>query len=97
LAQAKGQSLPSDMQALIDAGPEAWERAKKLIEGGGPWPAGTAFPVKEVNLQRDLPKEPVYFTKPPTSVIGPDAPIEYPDESISSKMDWEAELALVMG
>ena len=33
LAQAKGQSLPSDMQGLIDAGPDAWSRARKLLDG----------------------------------------------------------------
>jgi 2-keto-4-pentenoate hydratase/2-oxohepta-3-ene-1,7-dioic acid hydratase in catechol pathway len=127
LAQAKGQSLPSDMLAFIDAGPEAWERAKKLLEAGGQWPSGVSFPTGEVkllapiprprknviclglnyaehvaegsramNVQRDLPKEPIYFTKPPTSVTGPDAPV-YHDERVSTKMDWEAELAVVMG
>src|SRR5438552_1318686 len=128
LAQAKGQSLPSDMLGLIDAGPEAWAQAKKLVEAGGPWPNGVSIPLSEVkllapiprprkniiclglnyaehvhegtramNLQRDLPKEPVYFTKPPTSVIGPEAPVLDPGESVSTKMDWEAELALVIG
>jgi 2-keto-4-pentenoate hydratase/2-oxohepta-3-ene-1,7-dioic acid hydratase in catechol pathway len=51
---------------------------------------------RAMNLQRDLPKEPVYFTTPPTVVVGPDEPV-YHDERVSTKMDWEAELAVVMG
>ena len=128
LAQASGESLPSDMQAFIEAGPSALERARALLERAGDrWPDGVAFPLSEVkllapiprprknviclglnyadhvaegsramNLQRDLPKEPVYFSKPPTTVVGPDEPV-YHDERVSTKMDWEAELAVVMG
>jgi 2-keto-4-pentenoate hydratase/2-oxohepta-3-ene-1,7-dioic acid hydratase in catechol pathway len=128
LAQASGESLPSDMLAFIDAGPAALERARALLaRHADRWPNGTAFPLREVkllapiprprkniiclglnyaehvaegnramNIQRDLPKEPVYFTKPPTAVVGPDEPIVY-DERVSTKMDWEAELAVVIG
>jgi 2-keto-4-pentenoate hydratase/2-oxohepta-3-ene-1,7-dioic acid hydratase in catechol pathway len=41
-------------------------------------------------------EQPVFFTKPPTAVIGPDAesPI-FPD--VSTKIDYEVELALVIG
>jgi 2-keto-4-pentenoate hydratase/2-oxohepta-3-ene-1,7-dioic acid hydratase in catechol pathway len=127
LAQASGESLPSDMLALIDAGPSALERARALIERHqNNWPQGTAFPLSDVkllapiprprknilclglnyaehvaegsramNLQRDLPKEPVYFSKPPTVVVGPEDPVVF-DEAVSPKMDWEAELAVVM-
>jgi 2-keto-4-pentenoate hydratase/2-oxohepta-3-ene-1,7-dioic acid hydratase in catechol pathway len=39
---------------------------------------------------------PVFFTKPPTTVIGPEQPIPwYP--SVSTRIDWEAELAVVIG
>jgi 2-keto-4-pentenoate hydratase/2-oxohepta-3-ene-1,7-dioic acid hydratase in catechol pathway len=39
---------------------------------------------------------PVFFTKPPTTVIGPETPIPwYP--SVSTRIDWEAELAVVIG
>ncbi len=51
---------------------------------------------RAMNLQRDLPKEPVYFSKPPTVIVGPDAPVLY-DETVSTRMDWEAELAVVIG
>lgn len=43
----------------------------------------------------ELPKVPVFFTKAPTSVIGSDAPIPFP--SGTERLDWEAELAVVIG
>jgi hypothetical protein len=56
LGQARGQSLPSDMLALIDAGPAAWQRARELIASGGPWPGGTAFALGEVKLLAPIPR-----------------------------------------
>lgn len=44
----------------------------------------------------DLPRQPVIFSKPPTSVIGPDAPILH-DAAITQQLDWEVELAAVIG
>src|SRR4051794_20241738 len=38
---------------------------------------------------------PRLFLKPPTSIVGPDATIPLP--SVSSEVDWEAELAVVIG
>jgi 2-keto-4-pentenoate hydratase/2-oxohepta-3-ene-1,7-dioic acid hydratase in catechol pathway len=42
-----------------------------------------------------LPKEPLIFMKPSTSVIGPGEPIIYP--KMSKRVDYEAELAIVIG
>ena len=47
-------------------------------------------------LFRSLPKQPVIFSKPPTSVIGPDDAIQH-DKAITQQLDWEVELAVVMG
>ncbi len=44
---------------------------------------------------REVPDEPLIFLKPSTSVIGPDEPIVYP--KMSRRVDYEAELAVVMG
>ncbi|MEO5708180.1 MAG: fumarylacetoacetate hydrolase family protein [Alteraurantiacibacter sp.] len=44
----------------------------------------------------DLPREPVIFSKPPTSVIGPDEPILH-DATITQQLDWEVELAAIIG
>jgi 2-keto-4-pentenoate hydratase/2-oxohepta-3-ene-1,7-dioic acid hydratase in catechol pathway len=43
-----------------------------------------------------LPEAPQFFTKPPTAVIGPDEPFAL-DETVSRKMDYEVELALIIG
>lgn len=43
----------------------------------------------------DVPDEPIVFLKPSTSVIGPGEPIAYPN--VSSDVQYEAELAVVIG
>src|SRR5438094_6179109 len=42
------------------------------------------------------PTTPIYFTKPPTTLIGPDQPIPYP-KGLSNRLDWEVELGVVVG
>jgi len=42
-----------------------------------------------------VPPEPLLFMKPSTAVIGPDAEIVYPE--MSQRVDYEAELAVVIG
>ena len=44
----------------------------------------------------DAPQYPVFFTKPPTCVIGPDEPIPW-HPRVSTAIDWEAELAVIIG
>lgn len=44
----------------------------------------------------EAPAEPVVFLKPSTSVIGPGDPIAYP-EKLSQRVDYEGELAVVIG
>lgn len=43
-----------------------------------------------------VPKLPVFFTKPPTAVIGPDTDVRL-DPGVSEKMDYEVELGVVIG
>ncbi len=43
----------------------------------------------------DVPKEPVLFLKPPSTLIGPDDSIRYPPQS--QHVDYEGELAVVIG
>jgi 2-keto-4-pentenoate hydratase/2-oxohepta-3-ene-1,7-dioic acid hydratase in catechol pathway len=45
---------------------------------------------------QELPKQPVIFSKPPTTVIGPGAPIEH-NAHITQQLDWEVELAVIIG
>ena len=47
-------------------------------------------------IQTPLPQHPQFFTKPPSTVIGPGAAIETED-AVSTKIDYEVELAVVIG
>ncbi|MEL4305702.1 fumarylacetoacetate hydrolase family protein [Methanococcoides sp. LMO-2] len=48
-----------------------------------------------IELDMEIPTEPVIFMKPSSAVIGPGDRIVYP--SMSQRMDYEAELAVVIG
>jgi 2-keto-4-pentenoate hydratase/2-oxohepta-3-ene-1,7-dioic acid hydratase in catechol pathway len=51
---------------------------------------------RTLDTSSDLPKQPVVFSKPPTTVIGPGDAIEH-NGRITQQLDWEVELAVVMG
>ena len=51
---------------------------------------------RALDTAKELPKQPIIFSKPPTSVIGPDDAIEH-NGTITQQLDWEVELAVVMG
>lgn len=79
-----GKAIPrSEVTLLAPCQPS------KIVAGGTNYHGH----VREMNLQ--LPTVPVFFLKPPTSVIGPDAAIEYPPET--ERLEYEAELAVVIG
>jgi len=50
--------------------------------------------IREAELA--VPERPLVFAKFPSSVIGPDAPITI-DRSLTARVDWEVELAVVIG
>jgi 2-keto-4-pentenoate hydratase/2-oxohepta-3-ene-1,7-dioic acid hydratase in catechol pathway len=56
---------------------------------------GLTYRDHAVEFGHPVPDEPLIFLKPSTSVIGPDAAIIYP--AMSRRVDYEAELAVVMG
>ena len=51
---------------------------------------------KALDTAPDLPREPVVFSKPPTTVIGPGDPIRH-DGDMTQQLDWEVELAAIIG
>lgn len=51
---------------------------------------------RTLDTSKDLPKQPVVFSKPPTTVIGPDEAIRH-NARITQQLDWEVELAVVIG
>ena len=50
---------------------------------------------RTLDTAKDLPKQPVIFSKPPTTVIGPGDAIEH--NAITQQLDWEVELAVIIG
>ncbi|WP_321927447.1 fumarylacetoacetate hydrolase family protein [Paraburkholderia guartelaensis] len=51
---------------------------------------------RTLDTSKDLPKEPVIFSKPPTTVIGPGEAVEH-NRDITQQLDWEVELAVIIG
>lgn len=51
---------------------------------------------RALDTSKDLPKQPVIFSKPPTTVVGPGEPIQH-NERITRQLDWEVELAAIIG
>ena len=46
--------------------------------------------------QMKLPEYPIFFTKPPATVVGPDADVEV-NPQVTQQVDWEVEMALIVG
>jgi len=116
LAVASGGVLPSDMIALLQAGPSAMAVARQALEEA----AEESVPLADVTLMAPVPvppkviaigqnymdhvreqgaeppKWPIIFTKFSTSVIGPGATIRW-DPALTQQVDYEVELAVVIG
>lgn len=50
---------------------------------------------RSLDTSAEMPTQPVIFTKPPSSVIGPGHPIEH-NGRITQQLDWEVELGVVI-
>lgn len=51
---------------------------------------------RTLDTAKELPTQPVIFSKPPTTVIGPGEAVEH-NSAITQQLDWEVELAVIMG
>lgn len=51
---------------------------------------------RTLDTSKELPKQPVIFSKPPTTVVGPGDAIEH-NAVITRQLDWEVELAAIIG
>jgi 2-keto-4-pentenoate hydratase/2-oxohepta-3-ene-1,7-dioic acid hydratase in catechol pathway len=101
----------ADLHELIREGDRGLERAAETAARGEPVAgARLVAPLrpgkilcsginyashKEENPDATLPEEPFFFSKLPSSVIGPGVPIVIPRET--TQTDYEVELALVVG
>ncbi|MEO8721961.1 MAG: fumarylacetoacetate hydrolase family protein [Sphingobium sp.] len=72
-------------------------RPRKNIFGIGlNYTEHVAESAKSLDTSAELPRQPVIFSKPPTSVIGPGDAIVH-DGEITQQLDWEVELAAIIG
>jgi len=101
----------ADMHALIGAGTDGLARAAAAAQSGTPVEGATLLaPIRpgkilcsgvnyashaEENPGATLPTEPFFFSKLPSAVVGPDAPIRIPRPTTNA--DYEVELAMVIG
>lgn len=72
-------------------------RPRKNIWGIGlNYTEHVAESARSLDTDQALPQKPVVFSKPPTCVIGDGAPILH-DKAMTQQLDWEVELAVIMG
>ena len=88
-----GTALPSANMRLLAPIP----RPRKNIFGIGlNYVEHVAESSRALDTAKELPKQPVIFAKPPTTVVGPGDPIEH-NARITKQLDWEVELAAIIG
>jgi 2-keto-4-pentenoate hydratase/2-oxohepta-3-ene-1,7-dioic acid hydratase in catechol pathway len=105
--------LPTTMKELLRLGTSGLERARAAIQGGSPIQpqslrllapvpdpekvicVGLNYADHAAESRLPIPTEPVIFNKFPTALIGHQAPIVLP--KISDRVDYEAELVVVIG
>jgi 2-keto-4-pentenoate hydratase/2-oxohepta-3-ene-1,7-dioic acid hydratase in catechol pathway len=78
--------LPKPRRNIFCVGKNYFEHAREF--------AGSGFD-SSAKSGGDIPAFPIYFSKVPESVVGPDAAVEMP--AASSAIDYEAELAVIIG
>lgn len=90
---AAGAALPLSNVKLLAPIP----RPRKNIFGIGlNYVEHVAESARTLDTSKDLPKQPVIFSKPPTTVVGPGDAIEH-NVNITQQLDWEVELAVIIG
>ncbi len=88
-----GSALPIEDVKLLAPIP----RPRKNIFGIGlNYRAHVSESARTLGTAADLPTQPVVFSKPPTTVIGPGESIHH-DAKLTQQLDWEVELAVVIG
>lgn len=92
-APARAVRALAGMQAVRGA------RASSVLSSTPPaiYAIGLNYHAHAAETGLPIPRFPIYFLKPPTSVIGPGAPIVIPAVCKPDEVDWEAELAVIIG
>lgn len=84
--KARGLVLPTSKVRLLAPIP----RPRKNI-----FCLGRNYAAHAQERGEDIPKVPVFFTKPPTAVVGPEEPVVR--HAATAQLDYEVELAVVIG
>lgn len=88
-----GAALPLDNVKLL----APIQRPRKNIFGVGlNYVEHVGESSRTLGTSKELPKQPVIFSKPPTTVIGPGDAVHH-DATITQQLDWEVELAVIIG
>lgn len=92
-ARPPGIAVPLENVRLLAPIP----RPRKNIFGIGlNYVEHVAESAKSLDTSKDLPKQPVVFSKPPTAVIAHGEAIQH-NAAMTQQLDWEVELAVIIG
>jgi 2-keto-4-pentenoate hydratase/2-oxohepta-3-ene-1,7-dioic acid hydratase in catechol pathway len=91
--EAAGDVLPMERVRLLAPIPRP---RKNIVCLGMNYAAHAYESCRAKGLPEKLPEHPVFFTKSPTTVIGPGAAIPH-DPTVTAQLDWEVELGFVLG
>ncbi len=97
LAELSTHDLAQDAEAGL-----AYPAARVRRHAPIPWPRknvfclGQNYAAHAAESGNPPPTAPIYFTKPPTTVIGPGDAVPYP-QGLTTRLDWEVELGVVIG
>lgn len=92
-ARPPGIAVPLENVRLLAPIP----RPRKNIFGIGlNYVEHVAESAKSLDTSKDLPKQPVVFSKPPTAVIADGEGIQH-NAAMTQQLDWEVELAVIIG
>jgi 2-keto-4-pentenoate hydratase/2-oxohepta-3-ene-1,7-dioic acid hydratase in catechol pathway len=88
-----GTALPEANVQLLAPIP----RPRKNIFGIGlNYAEHVAESSRSLDTAKEMPDQPVIFSKPPTAVIGPGEPVQH-NAALTQQLDWEVELAVIIG
>lgn len=69
---------------------------KNIIGIGLNYTEHVAESARSLDTSKELPQQPVVFSKPPTTVVGTGAAILH-NKALTQQLDWEVELAVIIG
>jgi 2-keto-4-pentenoate hydratase/2-oxohepta-3-ene-1,7-dioic acid hydratase in catechol pathway len=92
-------NLEGDLFGTFSQGQTVLEPVRRLapVVPSAIYAIGLNYRAHAAEMKVDLPQYPVVFMKSPSSLLDPDAPIVLPRHLRSDRVDYECELAVVIG